>query len=69
MKGVTSIGVPIFSREKEVLAAITVSSISQRMDGKRRQEIVQLVKKVTRLEGIVSPRRTTRRKALAESPR
>jgi DNA-binding IclR family transcriptional regulator len=55
-EGVTSIGVPIFNKQKEVIASITVSSISQRMDEKRRQGIAQLVKKVTRLEGIISPR-------------
>jgi len=55
-EGVTSIGVPIFNQQKEVIASITVSSISQRMDEKRRQGIAQLVKKVTRLEGIISPR-------------
>ena len=53
-EGVTSIGVPVFSEEKEVIASITVSSISQRMDEKRCREIALLVKKIIRLEGVVS---------------
>lgn len=68
-EGVTSLGVPIFNRQKKVIAAITVSSISQRMDGKRCQEIVQMVRKVTRLEGTTSLRKTPKQKKLAESPR
>jgi len=50
--GVTSIGIPMFNRRKEVIAAITVSTISQRMDQKRCQEIFRLVKKLIRSEGI-----------------
>jgi len=53
-EGVTSIGVPIFGAQKQVIAAITVSSISQRMDEKRRREIVRLVKKVARAEDLAS---------------
>jgi len=50
--GVTSIGIPMFNRRKEVIASITVSTISQRMDQKRCQEIFRLVKKLIRSEGI-----------------
>jgi len=52
--GVTSIGIPVFNRQKETIAAITVSSISQRMEEKRRQEIVRRVKRVTRAEALSS---------------
>jgi DNA-binding IclR family transcriptional regulator len=43
--GVTSIGVPIINMQKEVAAAITVSTISQRMPFERREKIAQLVKR------------------------
>ena len=49
-EGVTSIGIPVENSKGEVIAAITVSSIAQRMDGRRRQEIVQLVKRTARVE-------------------
>ncbi|RJQ57428.1 MAG: IclR family transcriptional regulator [Desulfobacteraceae bacterium] len=49
-EGVTSIGIPILDGKGEVIAAVTVSSISQRMDGKRRAEIVRIVKRITRAE-------------------
>lgn len=45
-EGVTSIGVPITNSQKEILAAITVSTISQRMPPKRRAEIAKFIKKV-----------------------
>jgi DNA-binding IclR family transcriptional regulator len=51
-EGIISIGIPILNRSKEVIAAITVSSISQRMDENRCQQIFRLVKKLSRLEGI-----------------
>jgi DNA-binding IclR family transcriptional regulator len=51
--GITSIGIPIFNGNKEVIAAITVSCISQRMTEKHRREIVQLVNKVINREGII----------------
>ena len=51
-EGVTSVGIPILNRRKEVIASITVSSISQRMEKKRCQEIFRLVKKLSRLEGV-----------------
>jgi hypothetical protein len=35
----------------EVIAAITVSSISQRRDRKRRQEILDIVKEIIQAEG------------------
>jgi len=44
-EGVTSLGIPIFDNE-EVVAAITVAAICQRMDLKRRGEIVRLVKRI-----------------------
>jgi DNA-binding IclR family transcriptional regulator len=56
-EGVTSVGIPIFRDNREVIAAITVSSVSQRMGEKRREEIFRLVKKVIRAEDIrFSPR-------------
>lgn len=45
-EGVTSIGVPIINSRAEIVAAITVSTISQRMPPKRREEIARFVKKV-----------------------
>jgi DNA-binding IclR family transcriptional regulator len=45
--GVTSIGVPIINPRKEIVAAITVSTISQRMPLERRGQIAQIVKKET----------------------
>jgi DNA-binding IclR family transcriptional regulator len=36
-----------------VVAAITVSAISQRMDHERREEIYRLVKQITKAEGAV----------------
>jgi len=53
-EGVTSLGIPIFPDNGGVIAAITVSSVSQRMGEKRRKRIYQLVKKVIRTEGIGS---------------
>jgi transcriptional regulator of acetoin/glycerol metabolism len=44
------VGIPVFRENGEVIAAITVSSVSQRMGEKRRGEIAQLVKKVIREE-------------------
>lgn len=44
-EGVTSIGIPIMNQQGEIIAAITVSTISQRMPSERRDEIVKLVKK------------------------
>jgi DNA-binding IclR family transcriptional regulator len=45
-EGVTSIGVPLINKQGEIVAAITVSTISQRMPPKRRAGIAQLVQKV-----------------------
>lgn len=45
-EGVTSIGVPIINSQGEIVAAITVSTISQRMPAKRREGIARFVKKV-----------------------
>jgi DNA-binding IclR family transcriptional regulator len=50
-EGVTSIGVPVFNKQKEVIAAIAISSISQRMDDPRCKSIVRLIKSVTQVEG------------------
>jgi DNA-binding IclR family transcriptional regulator len=44
-EGVTSIGVPIINLEGQIVAAITVSTISQRMPAKRREGIARVVKK------------------------
>jgi DNA-binding IclR family transcriptional regulator len=45
-KGVTSIGVPIINSQGTIVAAITVSTISQRMPLKRREAIAKFIKKV-----------------------
>jgi DNA-binding IclR family transcriptional regulator len=50
-EGVTSLGIPIGNERGEVVAAVTVSSTSQRMDRKRRQEILKIVKTVAKAEG------------------
>jgi DNA-binding IclR family transcriptional regulator len=46
-EGVTSIGVPIINSQGAIVAAITVSTISQRMPLKRRETIAKFIKKVT----------------------
>lgn len=48
---VTSIGIPIFNSHSNVVAAIAVSAISQRMTPKRRKYIDQTVKKILKIEG------------------
>ncbi len=53
-EGVISMGIPIFNKKGEVIAAITVSSIAQRMDEKRRTKIYQNVKKIVRIEDLES---------------
>jgi DNA-binding IclR family transcriptional regulator len=50
-EGVTSLGIPMCNERDEIIAAITVSSTSQRMDKKRRQEILEIVKTITKAEG------------------
>jgi DNA-binding IclR family transcriptional regulator len=52
--GVISMGIPIFNKKGEVIAAITVSSIAQRMDEKRRTKIFQNVKKIVKIEDLES---------------
>jgi DNA-binding IclR family transcriptional regulator len=48
--GVSAVGVPIFNFRREVLAAISVAAISQRMDHKRRKQIAQLIRsEITRI--------------------
>ncbi len=41
-EGVTSIGIPIMNQQGEIIAAITVSTISQRMPSERRDEMRQI---------------------------
>ncbi len=53
-EGVRSMGMPIFDKEGEVIAAITVSSITERMEEKRRTKIFQIVKKIIRMEDLES---------------
>jgi len=53
-EGVISMGIPIFNKKGEAIAAITVSSIAQRMEEKRRTKIFQRVKKITRMEDLES---------------
>lgn len=45
-EGVTSIGVPIMNQKDEIVAAITVSTVSQRMPAERCNGIALLVKKI-----------------------
>ncbi len=47
-----SVGVPIFDFEGNITAAITVSAIRSRMGPRRRAEIAELVREVTRSEGL-----------------
>ena len=51
--GVTAVGVPIFDQQREPVAAITVSTISQRMNQKRCSEIARLVREAVRTERAV----------------
>ena len=53
-EGVISMGIPIFNKMGEAIAAITVSSIAQRMEEKRRTKIFQSVKKIIRMEDLES---------------
>jgi DNA-binding IclR family transcriptional regulator len=53
-EGVISMGIPIFNKKGEAVAAITVSSIAQRMEEKRRTKIFQSVKKIIRMEDLES---------------
>ena len=53
-EGVISMGIPVFNKKGEVIAAITVSSIAQRMEEKRRTKIFQSVKKIVRMEDLES---------------
>jgi len=50
---VISVGIPLFDKQQHVVAAVTVSAISQRMDHQRREEIHRLVKQITKTEGAV----------------
>ena len=53
-EGVISMGIPILDKKGEVIAAITVSSIAQRMEERRRTKIFQSVKKIVRREDLES---------------
>jgi len=53
-EGVISMGIPVFNKKREVIAAITVSSIAQRMDERRRTKIFQSVRKIVRMEDLES---------------
>jgi DNA-binding IclR family transcriptional regulator len=72
-EGVISMGIPIFSKTGELIAAITVSSIAQRMEEKRRTKIFQSVKKIIKLEdlgslkGLESLRKTKKSNSLART--
>jgi DNA-binding IclR family transcriptional regulator len=49
--GVISIGIPLYGEAGSVVAAVTVSAISQRMGQERREAIVRLVREIARAEG------------------
>lgn len=53
-EGVISMGIPVFGKKGEVIAAVTVSSITQRMEEKRRTKIFQTVKKISKTEDLES---------------
>lgn len=53
-EGVLSMGIPIFNKKGEAVAAVTVSSIAQRMGEKRRTKIFQAVKKIVKTEDLES---------------
>jgi len=44
---VTSVGVPVFGKHGELIAAITVSAINGRMDPERRNHIASMVKEIS----------------------
>lgn len=46
-EGVTSVGVPIRDRHGEIVAAITVAAINNRMEPSRRKEIAELVSRIS----------------------
>jgi DNA-binding IclR family transcriptional regulator len=46
-EGVTSVGVPVYNRLGEVVAAITVATIEKRMGSERQKEIASFVQKIT----------------------
>ena len=48
---ITSIGIPIFDGDSNVIASIAVSAISKRMTQKRRHYIHKVVKKILKIEG------------------
>jgi DNA-binding IclR family transcriptional regulator len=45
--GVTSIGIPVCNREKEIVAAITVAAIDKRMGAEKIEGIARFVRKIT----------------------
>ena len=61
-EGVTSIGVPIIDSHGSIVAAITVSTISQRMPPKRREAIAKFIKNVTApLVGLPSSKKVSKK--------
>jgi len=44
---VTSLGVPVFDKHEQLIAAITVSAINERMGSERRAQIASLVKEIS----------------------
>ena len=46
-EGVTSVGVPVYNRLGEVVAAITVATIEKRMGSERQKEIASFVRNIT----------------------
>ena len=43
----TSVGVPVFEKHGELIAAITVSAINGRMGPERRNQIASIVKEIS----------------------
>jgi DNA-binding IclR family transcriptional regulator len=53
-EGVISLGFPVINDHGDVLAGITVSAISRRMDSGRRERIHSLIKKIIKEDGLTS---------------
>jgi len=50
-KNITSVSVPLFDRNKNVMAAISVASIPQRMNKERQKKVAQIINKTIEIEG------------------
>jgi DNA-binding IclR family transcriptional regulator len=53
-EGVISLGFPVINSSGDVLAGITVSAITRRMDSRRREAIYNLVRRILKEDGLTS---------------